>query len=172
MKFNAMFSDLVEPEFLKRATKGDVPELFQCALDAGWEVDPGGAWVLRHFSESYHGNRSSFTDLTGYEAAVNGRAIPDLDLADDDPARVETLARRAYAFACSALFALRQVPGAPSGSAYISIGPALYDENVVTGSVTFCMQHEGEAPYLADISRMTLSGVLVVDSEECADPLH
>jgi len=172
VKFNAMFSDLVRPEFLEQVTKGDVPELFQSALDAGWAADPSGAWVLRFFSEGYKGDRSSFTDLTGYEAAINGRAIPDLDLAEDDPARIEKLARRAYSFAHGALFALRQIPSAPPGSAYISIGPTLYDENLVTGSVTFCVRHDEEEPYLADISRMTLSGVLVVDSEDCVSPLN
>lgn len=166
-----MFSDLVQAEFLGQVTKEDVPELFQSALDAGWALDPSGAWVLRLFSEGYRGDRASFTDLTGYEAAINGRAVPDLDLAEDDPARIETLIRRAYSFARGALFALHQIPSAPSGRAYISIGPTLYDENLVTASVTFCVQHEGEEPYLADISRMTLSGILVVDSEDCVSPL-
>ncbi|RKT54108.1 hypothetical protein C8E97_2705 [Saccharothrix australiensis] len=171
MKFNPMFSDLFQPELLGRVTKGDVPESFQSALAAGWEADPSGAWVLRLFSESYRGDRSSFTDLTGYEAAVNGRAIPDLDLAADHPARAEVLVRRAYSFAHCALFALNQTLGAPPGSAYISIGPTLYDEGLVTGSVTFCVQHNEEEPYLADISRVTLSGILVVDSDDCVSPL-
>jgi hypothetical protein len=171
VKFNAMFSDLVRPEVLEQVTKGDVPELFQSALEAGWSVDPSGAWVLRFFAEGYRGDRESFTDLTGYEAAVNGRAVPDLDIAEDGPARIETLVRRAYSFAHGALFALRQIPGAPLGTGYISIGPTLYDENLVTGSVTFCVRHEGEEPYLVDVSRMTLSGVLLVDSADCDRPL-
>ncbi|MGW2542432.1 hypothetical protein ACWC5I_16535 [Kitasatospora sp. NPDC001574] len=172
MKFNTRFSELVQPELLERVNREDVPEFFQAALDAGWEVEPNGAWVLRFFSEGYRGDRSTFTDLTGYEASINGRAIPDLDLAEDDPVRIETLTRRAYSFAHGALFALRKISSAPPGSAYISIGPTLYDENLITGNVTFCVRHGEEEPYLADISRMTLSGVLVLESEDCASPLN
>ncbi|MDX3800618.1 hypothetical protein [Streptomyces sp. AK04-3B] len=166
-----MFSQLVQPEFLNRTTQRDVPELFQSALDAGWAVEVSGAWVLRFFSQGYRGNRSSFTDLTGYEAAINGRAIPDFDLSDDDPIRVEVLIRRAYSFAHCALFLLREMPNSPPGSAYISIGPTLYDENVVTGSVTFCVRREQEGSYLADISQVALSGILVVETEDCVSPL-
>ncbi|MFD0522910.1 hypothetical protein [Paractinoplanes durhamensis] len=77
MRFNAVFADLVGEAALEDVS---LPDLFRGAVDDGWTVDERGAWLLRRFLATYSGSPSAFSDVTGYEAAVNGRGIPDLDL--------------------------------------------------------------------------------------------
>jgi hypothetical protein len=162
----------VSHETLRDVSQADIPELFQAALREGWIVDETGAYLLELFRRQYFGARDSFTDLTAYEAAVNGRGVPDWDLADYGAARVQVLARRAYAFAWMALFSLRQIPDHATVTAYISIGSTLADEELYTATVTFCANRDDEAPYinLADLETMT-NASLVLDSTECIAPL-
>ena len=138
----------------------ELPLLYRATVDTGWiEVD--GAWFLKKFYESYHGVESQFRDLTGLEAAANGRAIPDDDLPPSGSAG-RNLAERALHFARSALEALPEE--APPVTAFITIGPAVYDETVIDGNVTFCADHTGESPYIeefADLER----GVIAARSE-------
>ena len=166
-----MFSQIVQPESLHDVTQADIPELFQAAISEGWVVDETGAYLLKLFRRGYFGSRDSFTDVTGYEAAVNGRGVPDLDLSEEGAARVQVLARRAYAFAWMALFSLRGIRDHAEVSAYISVGPTLMDENLYTASVTFCASHDGEHPYIADMEQLTMNAVLTLDSTECDTPL-
>jgi hypothetical protein len=166
-----MFSEIVRPESLQGVTQADIPELFQAAISEGWVVDETGAYLLKLFLRGFFGSRDSFTDLTGYEAAVNGRGVPDLDLAEEGASRVQVLARRAYAFAWMALFSLRDIRDHAEVSAYISVGPTLMDENLYTASVTFCASHDGEHPYIADMDKLTMNAVLTLDSKECYKPL-
>jgi len=171
VKSNRMFSEIVRPESLHGVTQADIPELFQAAISEGWVVDETGAYLLKLFRRGYFGSRDSFTDLTGYEAAVNGRGVPDLDLSEEGAARVQILARRAYAFAWMALFSLRDIRDHAEVSAYISVGPTLMDENLYRASVTFCASHDGEHPYIADMEKLTMNAVLTLDSTECDTPL-
>src|SRR5882724_11567854 len=97
MRFNAVFADLVDLESLSDVSGADVPGGFRRAVDEGWTRDERGAWLLRDFLATYHGSPEAFSDLTGYEAAVNGRGIPDLDLAVGGKARAVALARRGVA---------------------------------------------------------------------------
>jgi hypothetical protein len=70
----------------------------------------GGALLLGALRCSYSGRRSLFTDVTSYEAAVDGRGVPDMDLPYRGPRRVDMLIRRSYSFACEALSQLSRIP--------------------------------------------------------------
>ncbi len=148
-----------------------MPELFRAAVDEGWVVDETGAHLLKLFRRRYHGNRDLFTDLTGYEAAVNGRGVPDMDVTERGAARVQVLVRRAYAFAWMALFSLRTIPGRATVDGYISVGPALMNEDWYTANVTFCVDRGAEAAYVSDIENAGQSAILVLSSTECDTPL-
>src|ERR1700759_5517186 len=64
---------------LDTVTSVDLPPRAGGLLDAAWVREEDGAWVLASLRRSYSGRRAAFDDLTGYEAAVNGRAVYDLD---------------------------------------------------------------------------------------------
>lgn len=138
----------------------ELPLLYRATVDAGW-IDVDGAWFLKKFYESYHGVGSQFRDLTGLEAAANGRAIPDDDLPTTGSSG-RNLAERALHFARRALEALPDE--APPVTAFITIGPAVYDETVVEGSVTFCADHTGEPPYIEGFADSKM-GVIAARSE-------
>ncbi|WP_152514237.1 hypothetical protein [Nocardiopsis valliformis] len=171
LMFNSMLESMIDTSLSGAVSEDDLTDFHKNVLEAGWLKEDSGAWVLRSLRGGYAGVESQFSDLIDYEASVNGRAIPDLDLDFADSRRVETLFRRGYSFAHCALFSLGRVPGAPSAVAYVTIGPTLFDENIVTGSVTFCATREGECPYIDDISDLSLSGVLLLDSDDCREPL-
>ncbi|GAA2628956.1 hypothetical protein [Paractinoplanes durhamensis] len=166
MRFNAVFADLVGEAALEDVS---LPDLFRGAVDDGWTVDERGAWLLRRFLATYSGSPSAFSDVTGYEAAVNGRGIPDLDLDVGGKARAAALARRGAAFARAALARLNaDFPDHPAAVAYVSISDVDMDDEVVyVGDVTFVSVHDGEPPYLADLDGMAEGAVLAIDSAEC-----
>ena len=114
----------------------------------GWVEDASGAWLLRAFRDSYHGSAESFDDLTGFEAAVNGRAVPDLDLPPTGGARIACLVRRAIAFARLALSSYER-----SGPVMVAYGLFSGDKSsgAMTGSLTFCAEHPGEPPYIENV---------------------
>jgi len=174
MRFNAVFADLVDEGSLTAVSRGDVPEGFQRTVDEGWTRDERGAWLLRNLVATYHGSPEAFSDLTGYEAAVNGRGVPDLDLAVGGKARAEALARRGVAFARAALFRLNaEYPDHPPAAAYISISEVDMDDEILyVGDVTLVTAHDGEPPYLADIEGVTANAVLAIDSAECLEPVR
>lgn len=62
-------------------------------VDAGWVMDEG-ATLLSSFRESYFGDRESFHGIGIYEAAVNGRGIPDSDVTEVGGEQIEVLMRR------------------------------------------------------------------------------
>jgi hypothetical protein len=164
MRFNAVFADLVGEGALRDVSIADLPELFRSAVDDGWTMDERGAFLLRRFLATYSGSPGAFSDVTGYEAAVNGRGIPDLDLAVAGKARAAVLARRGLAFAQGALQRLdADYPDHPSADAYVSIGQVDMDDEILyVGDVTFVTVHEGEPPYLADLDRVADGAVLVI----------
>lgn len=172
MEYNNAFSEIVDRRSLSEAGLHDLPDLFRLAVREGWVRDERGAWLLKQFLATYSGSREDFTDLTGYEAAVNGRGIPDLDIMSQGIERARILSKRAYAFAKAALHRLTEIPNHPRGYAYISISSLEIEKRqVYTGSVTFVTLHHGEAPYLESIQDVTSAAVLAVDSTECTLPL-
>jgi hypothetical protein len=171
MRSNAVFADLVGV-VPSEAPGDDLPDLFRWAVAEGWTADERGAWLLRRFLATYSGSPEAFRDLTGYEAAVNGRAIPDMDLTVSGKARAAALARRGVAFARAALSRLNaEHPDHPPAVAYVSINEVDMDDEVLyVGNVTFVTAHEGEPPYLRDIDGITDNAVLTIDSDECPTP--
>jgi hypothetical protein len=162
MRFNAMFAELVDVAGLEDVAADELPELFRAAVADGWTVDGRGAFLLRRFLAGYSG--APATDVTGYEAAVNGRGVPDLDLAVGGRARATALARRGVGFARAALGRLdADYPDHPGAVAYVSIAEVdVDDEPVYVGDVTFVTAHEGEAPYLAEPESVTANAVALV----------
>jgi hypothetical protein len=173
MRFNAVFGDLVDEQSLSDLSRGDLPDLFRRAVEDGWTTDERGAWLLRRLLATYHGSPEAFSDTTGYEAAVNGRAIPDLDLSARGKARAVALARRGVAFARAALYQLNvDHPDHPPATAYISITDLDLDLDIrYEGNVTFVTEHDGEPPYLGDLAAVTGNAVLAIDSTDCLNPL-
>ncbi|MFC0548099.1 hypothetical protein [Kutzneria chonburiensis] len=118
----------------------------QWIFDDRWfELD--GAVLLKGWHASYHGDRARFTDTTGYELAVNGRGIPDLDLAEEGEARAERLRGRGVAFAEAALKRAEKDLPHVEVVAYVSVSPTLFDPDRYTGNVTFCAVRQGDPPY-------------------------
>lgn len=146
---NDAFWMLVSESTLADLGATDVPPDLHDVARHGWVKDASGAWLLRAFRDSYYGSAESFDDLTGYEAAVNGRAIPDLDLPPAGRARIVCLVRRAVAFAQLALRGYGK-----SGPVMVAYGLFSGDKSsaAMTGSLTFCAEHPGEPPYIGDVS--------------------
>jgi hypothetical protein len=174
MRYNATFADLIVMETLSDVSFGDLPKELLRTVDEGWICDERGAWLLRDFVASYHGSPDAFSDVTGYEAAVNGRAVPDLDLAVVGKARAVALARRGVAFARAALYRLNaDYPDHPPAVAYVSISDEDLDDDIsYEGDVTFVTAHDGEPPYLSDLEAVTANAVLAIDSAECREPVR
>lgn len=164
MKYSKEFVNLVGVGVLASSFSDDMPALFQEALDAGWVYDDG-AWLLRRFRDSFHGSRDKFKDQTSYEAAVNGRGIPDLGITGGRAARARLLTMRGYAFARSALSALSVMPNHPTGEAIVSVGIG-NEDGYLTGSVTFTMRRDDERPYLMDDEYPSGFVILIVDETD------
>lgn len=172
MRYNAMFEEIAGVQSLSAASPADLPEFFRQVVLEGWVKDDQGAWLLSRLRSTYSGSPEAFTDLTGYEAAVNGRAIPDFDLDSRGQERARDLAKRGYVFARMALLRLSEIPDHPPGCAYVSINPVeVDDEEVYAGNVTIVTHHDGEPPYVRDVEGMTSSAVLALASSDCADAL-
>lgn len=172
MEYNARFLDAIGLETVAGVSEADIPQSFREVVRGGWYLDESGACLLTRLKDGYYGDRSSFSDVTGYEAAVNGRGIPDLDVVLQGSARAREIARRGYAFAWAALYESRQASNMPVVTAYLSISRVeMDDDETYTGSVTFCAHHDGEPPYISDIAQPTYGPILVLASTECDTPL-
>jgi len=134
-------------ELLRTISHADVDSAWQEIAHAGWVVDDG-AVLLRALRDSYHGERSRFTDVVGFEAAVNGRGIPDLDLEGQGSSAIPTLLRRGLAFAWLSLDRLTGEMGRRV-SAFVTVTPMLFDPDQVTGNVTFCSSGGDRTAYLS-----------------------
>lgn len=169
MVINNTMRLLLERTDLDSVTHEDLtPQLSEIAAE-GWMRDEEGAWLLRAWYGSYHGRRSDFTDLTGYEAAVNGRGIPDLDLPVDDDMRANKLIRRSYSFACEALIQLRRIADPPQVTAFISLAKTWTDDPVYVANITFWSRHEGEAPYFDIHNTDTSVATMSIELSDCAE---
>lgn len=160
---------------LQEVAAGLVPEDlipgYREVVADGWFTADDGAVLLRAFYEGYHGDRGSFRFVEDYEAAVNGRGIPDSDLPEAAQQRTPLLARRGLAFAWHALYTLRTQLPATQVIGYVSISPVLFDPQTMVGSVTFCSRRGTEPPY-KDRSLLDPDDfVFAVDSQECTKPL-
>ncbi|MFV2017115.1 hypothetical protein [Micromonospora sp. LOL_023] len=128
------------------------------------------AVLLKRFRESYHGDRNRFTDVVGYEIAVNGRAIPDMDL---DPASSDTirvLLRRGVSFAWAALCRLRDSDVACGVAAYVTVTPMLFSPEQVTGNVAFSSVGAAFTPYI-DPESCSAGIVVLLESHQVGDML-
>jgi hypothetical protein len=132
---------------LDTVTSADLPPFAGEVLAAGWVREPGGAWVLGALRRSYSGHRAAFGDLTGYEAAVNGRAVYDLDL-PRGAERAALLLRRGYALSRAVLDLVRTLPDAPVVTALITVSRSFTEDPEWVGNQTFWVWYEGERPYV------------------------
>jgi hypothetical protein len=132
---------------LRTLRRHDLTPELDSVVRQGWRIIDG-AVLLSCWCDSYHGDRSAFSQIVDYEAAVNGRGIPDLDLTEDRTERVPKLLRRGMGFAWRALYVQRRQFPNIEMSAYISVSPTLFDADYFTGNVTFCAVRTGERPYI------------------------
>jgi len=139
--------ELAERAKLDTVTEADLPPGAAEILTAGWVREPDGAWVLAALRRSYSGGRAAFDDLTGYEAAVNGRAVHDLDLPRGTE-RAALVLRRACALSRAVLEQARSVPDGPAITALITVSLSFTDDPEWVGHQTFWAEHEGEQPYV------------------------
>ncbi|VVJ22939.1 Uncharacterised protein [Amycolatopsis camponoti] len=148
---------------LDTVTAADLPPGAGRVLAAGWVREPDGAWVLGARRRSYSGDRAAFDDLTGYEAAVNGRAVHDLDLPRGEE-RAALLLRRGYALSREVLHLVRAVPDAPAVTALITVSMSLTEDPEWVGDQTFWARHEGERPYVEIDDRASPELLMSMDS--------
>ncbi|MEV0315527.1 hypothetical protein [Nonomuraea fuscirosea] len=167
-----MFGEIAT-DVLEGASLEDIPEAYWAPLREGWMCDKTGAWLLRSFKSSYFGPHCSPDDVVGYEASVNGRGIPDIDLSSTGIQRARELAKRGYAFARTALFGLRRMTDHPIMEAYISICRVddSGDDDLYTGSVTFASPRPNEANYLEDVEDIRDCAILILEISDCDTPL-
>ncbi|MEU8001041.1 hypothetical protein AB0B66_07755 [Catellatospora sp. NPDC049111] len=156
-------------DLVSTVTRDDLVPEWADVVSRGWTVSDRavllGAWYM-----SYHGDRSSFSETMDYEAAVNGRGIPDLDLTVEGQERAAMLLRRGVAFAWAALHEQhRQLPEVEV-AAYISSAGTLVDPDHFTGNVTFCAVRPGQPPYI-DPAQLTDDIVVSIATGDCVGPL-
>lgn len=132
-------------------------------LASGWKTEPSGANVLVDLRAGYHGPAARSGDLTGYEAAVNGRGVADQDIAAEDEARERELLVRAVSYAKQALEAARELPDRDRLTAMVSLSMSGDDVPVPTAKVTFYVQRDDELPYLRDVEDYAFESLLVFD---------
>lgn len=170
MQTNSLFRDFVAKGALDSTSSELMPDMYREALLGGWVRDEEGAWLLEYFRSRHFASRSTFADTASYEASVNGRGIPDVDLPDSGTLRAVKLSRRGYAFAQAALRSLSSIPGHPATmKAYILICSAggCSNSDRYVGTVTFASSRRGQADYLDDVEEITDCAVLVLDMSDC-----
>jgi hypothetical protein len=161
---NQAMQEMLHPVDLPSLNHGDIPPQFFEVVNEGWVIDSIGAVLLRALLDSYSGQQAAPSDITGYEARVNGRGIPDLDLPEKHPQRTSNLIRRAYSYAHAALSKLDNLSDPPKVTAFISISKTWTEDPIVVGNVTFWSHHEGEKPYFSISNNDPETGLLSLDS--------
>lgn len=160
---------IVGSDFLQGVTQDDLFSGYKATLSRGWTV-VDDAILLTSWYESYYGRRDRFPTITDYEVAVNGRGIPDADLAEEGEARARRLLRRGAAFAWAALYGQHcQLPETRM-AAYVSAAPTLLEPDHFTGNVTFCAMRLGHSPYI-DPAGLACEIVFALFTEDCGRPL-
>lgn len=150
---------------LQLANWDDVPESLHELIQRGWTVDETGAYLLKALLGGYNGSRSSFTDLTGYEASVNGLGVPDWDIAPVAGAE-ERLLRRAVSYACFALHAARDIKGSGALEAVVSASESLMDDAKLTARVTFVLDRSDEPALVGDVEAGQNEHILIFSMED------
>ena len=138
------------PAPLETASWEDVPESLRKIIEHGWVIDETGAYLLQMMAHGYHGSRSSFADLTGYESSVNGLGIPDWDIPLSGDTNGQLL-RRSVSYAYFALRAARQIEGSNALHAIVSTSEALLGESRLTAHVTFVLNRTSELALVDDV---------------------
>ncbi|MFG1881422.1 hypothetical protein [Micromonospora sp. NPDC049102] len=157
-------------DLVRGVSRRDLPPGVESVLAAGWSV-VDDAVVLTDFYESYYGRRDLFNELVDYEAAVNGRGIPDEDISERNASSIPLLLRRGVAFAWAALFEQRtKLPGIQV-AAYISVSPILLEPDLFTGNVTFCSIGPGRPLYIDPRNLVQHEIVVEMQTEDCHRPL-
>ncbi|TMR31144.1 hypothetical protein [Actinomadura geliboluensis] len=156
-------------DFLQHLRVADVCPPLRAVVGGGWVVDEG-ATLLSAFRDSHFGDRSAFSTVGQYEAAVNGRGIPEDGIEPSGLEKTRQLMRRGTAFAWSALHAANTSWRGIALTARISVEPTLFDPDVVTGYVTFF------AAEFADVLGIKPLGEdqgiqILLESVDCLDPL-
>ena len=156
-------------DFLQGIRTSDMYSPLRAVVDEGWEME-GDAALLVGFRESYFGERSRFSTTGGYETAVNGRGIPDLDIAELGEECIHRLMRRGTSFAWEALYAANMLLPGISLISRISAAPILMDPDYFTGYVTFCSSRFSDDAGIG--VAIGQSGIqILISSEDCIKPL-
>ncbi|MFJ6757481.1 hypothetical protein ACIQNK_20940 [Streptomyces sp. NPDC091273] len=135
----------------------EVPAGFLRIVEGGWEVAPGGAHVLSALKSAPPG---PFSDVVHEEYTVNGRAMTDYDLPAFGEERESRLLRRCVAYASSCLVRVGELNSAVEVSAYVSLSYGGPDDDHLTANVTFCGDHPGVRPYVADLEAYETESIL------------
>ncbi|MFF5490517.1 hypothetical protein ACFY7Y_27775 [Streptomyces virginiae] len=157
MEINRSMARLLGRVDTKNITPDEVPPAFVQVVDEGWEVTPGGAHVLSALKSAPPG---PFSDVVHEEYTVNGRGMTDHDLPASGEDRERRLLRRCVAYAGSALLRADALGSAVEISAYLSLSYGGAAEDRLTANVTFCGDHPGVLPYVADLEAFRAESLL------------
>ena len=160
---NWAMRQLTGPDPLALADPEAVTPMDREVLASGWRTEPSGANVLADLRAGYHGPGPRSGDLTGYEAAVNGRGVADQDITAHGEARERELLVRAVSYAKQAIGAARDLPDRDRLTAVVSLSMSGDDIPVATAKVTFYVQRDEERPYLRDVENYAFESLLVFD---------
>ncbi|MFJ3724059.1 hypothetical protein ACIPYQ_16000 [Streptomyces sp. NPDC090045] len=138
-------------------TPDEAPPGFLRIAEGGWEVTPGGAHVLSALKSAPPG---PFSDVVHEEYTVNGRGMTDYDLPASGEDRESRLLRRCVAYAGSALLSADALRSTVEVSAYISLSYGGLADDHLTANVTFCGDHPGVRPYVADLEAFETESIL------------
>ena len=160
---NWAMRQLAGPDPLALADPEAVTPADREVLASGWKTEPSGANVLADLRAGYHGPAARSGDLTGYEAAVNGRGVADQDIVAEGQARERELLVRAISYAKQALVEARELPDRDQLTAVVSLSMSGDDVPVPTAKVTYYVQRDDERPYLRDVEGYAFESMLVFD---------
>ncbi|MEU8347097.1 hypothetical protein AB0C74_35815 [Spirillospora sp. NPDC048832] len=156
-------------DFLRHLRAADIYPALRAVVRRGWVADEG-ATLLSAFRDSYFGDRSAFSTVGEYEAAVNGRGIPEDGIESSGLEGTWQLMRRGTAFAWSALHAAKTSCRGAALISRISVSPTLYDPDVVTGYVTFFAADFADALGVRPLGEG--QGIqILLESADCLEPL-
>lgn len=168
-KISSDAARILGEDFLETVDASSRYALLSGVVAAGW-VQQENATLLSDFLETYHGDRARFPSVGSYEAAVNGRGVPDFDIVATGVERIAAIMRRGVCFAWDALHAAGNLSWAPPLLARISSAPILMDPDVYAGYVTFISERFRQD--LGIEEKADPPGIQVVlSSLDCIEPL-
>lgn len=164
MQFNRAMRELVSQLGWHHDPTYPTPDNLQRIIDSGWFVDETGAHLLTALHQGYHGRRSAFIDVTGYEAGVNGWGIDGRDLVAGGETRSSELLHRSVAFVRKALVRSLDLNSPLTLTGMVSVSFSESSGDMVSRA-TFWASHESEAPFVNDIDAYS-EAVLLMSSAE------